>query len=45
MNGPYMKQGPIWDSDEHWKGILWLKYKGYDYSLKFVEMKIRPYKG
>ena len=40
LNGEYYKGGEI---TAHAKGINWYKWKGHKYSLKFSEMKIRPY--
>jgi len=39
LNGQYMKGATgAWTA-----GIIWKVWKGYYYSMKFVEMKIRPY--
>ena len=38
LNGLYHKG----KHDSHTDGVIWDHWKGRDYSLKFVEMKIRP---
>ena len=38
VNGLYLV-GP---HDSHADGVNWLTWRGYNYSLKFTEMKIRP---
>jgi len=43
LNGYYFKGGPLSKQDEA-SGINWWYFKGHYYSLKFSEMKIRPYK-
>ena len=35
LNGQYSKRG----SD----GVVWYHWKGWEYSLRFTEMKIRPF--
>ena len=42
LNGFYHLQGPISIFAHPRTGIEWAAYKGYHYSLKFAEMKIRP---
>jgi len=39
LNGPYYQKG---EQPSSWKGVVWVDWKG-DYSLKFTEMKIRPF--
>ena len=39
LNGPYLP-GQL---QVHWRGIIWYTWKGFDYSLKFSEMKFRKY--
>jgi len=38
LNGHYYTGGS--KSDD---GVLWAHWRGYDYSMKFSEMKIRPF--
>ena len=40
LNGSYYKNGS--HPDKAGKGIIWYKWKGYKYSAKRAEMKIRP---
>ncbi|PIK38657.1 putative fibrinogen C domain-containing protein 1 [Apostichopus japonicus] len=40
LNGKYLRGGA---HNQRGKGITWKKWKGLDYSLKFAEMKIKPY--
>ncbi|XP_071811719.1 uncharacterized protein [Apostichopus japonicus] len=40
LNGQYLRGGA---HNQRGKGITWKKWKGLDYSLKFAEMKIKPY--
>lgn len=42
LNGLYHKGGP---HDSFADGVNWHSWKGYYYSLKFVEMKIKPAQG
>ena len=37
LNGPYYEQ-PACDPT---KGVIWYRYKGHSYSLKFSEMKLK----
>lgn len=39
LNGFYYKGGP---HGSYADGVNWAGWKGYNYSLKFVEMKVRP---
>jgi len=40
LNGYYYKGGRV---DHTARGVIWNPWKGYLYSLKFTEMKFRPY--
>ncbi|KAK2189745.1 hypothetical protein NP493_98g03015 [Ridgeia piscesae] len=40
LNGVYFHSGK--HSSDRYDGIVWSTWLGYDYSLKFTEMKIRP---
>jgi len=42
LNGEYFKGGAISASNVA-RGVNWYDWKGHYYSLKFSEMKIRPY--
>jgi len=44
LNGYYFKGGKLSEKITEASGINWYKWKGHYYSLKFSEMKIRPYK-
>jgi len=39
LNGAYQR----FPDTPHAYGIIWRSWKGYSYSLKFTEMKIRPF--
>jgi len=39
LNGRYLRGRHTSDAD----GVNWFHWKGYSYSLRFTEMKIRPF--
>jgi len=42
LNGPY-RQGGNLEKVNYARGIIWKTWTSWDYSLKFTEMKMRPY--
>ena len=39
LNGEYLRGR----HNQDWEGILWYRFKGYDYSYKVAEMKVAPH--